>query len=381
MGEKRVIVIGGGAAGLTAAIAAARQGAKVIICEQQDRVGKKLLTTGNGRCNLSNLQVSPAAYNRPKFVAPVLERYDCAAVRAFFEELGLWTYADGEGRIYPVSDSATSVLDVLRLECERLGVEECCAFTVIGIKQRDGFQVKGLGGKKVYGDAVIVASGGGTALLEPFGHRTVPFSPVLCPILTETKSIRGLSGLRIRCKAALLEGEEVVAEEMGELLFRDYGVSGVMVFDLSRFVKPGQTMLLDLMPDLTEAELQERLTAREALLQRRDESAYLVGIFPKRIAQAVLREAGSIEAGALTRAIKRFPLAVLGSGSEKQAQVTRGGAEVRDFSKKTMQSRGIPGIYTVGEALDIDGRCGGYNLHWAFASGLVAGEHAGRAEA
>lgn len=380
MGEKQVLVIGGGAAGLTAAIAAARQGAQVIICEKQERVGKKILVTGNGRCNLTNLQVCPSAYNHSEFVSPLLERYSGAAMREFFDALGLWSYADEQGRVYPVSDSATSVLDVLRLECQRLGVEERCNFTVTSIKQKDGFMVKGTKGNKAYGDAVIVASGGGTTLLEPFGHRTIPFSPVLCPILTETKAIRGLSGLRIRCSAVLMERDTVIGEETGELLFRDYGVSGVMVFDLSRFAKEGQTLVLDLFPDESEETLQARFAARAKLLSVRDTGDYLTGIFQKRIAQTILRRAGSTDAAALAAAVKQFPLRVLGNSSEQQAQVTRGGAEVRDFSKKTMRSRGIPGLYAVGEALDIDGRCGGYNLHWAFASGLAAGEDAGRTE-
>ncbi len=378
MGEKRVIVVGGGASGLTAAIAAARQGAQVTICEKQERVGKKLLVTGNGRCNLTNLRVCPEAYCHPEFVAPLLERYDCAAIRTFFDAIGLWTYADGQGRVYPVSDSATSVLDVLRLTCAQLGVELHCGFQVTSIKHRETFLVKGTDGQRVDGDAVIVASGGGTALLEPFGHRTIPFSPVLCPILTETGAIRGLSGLRVRCRAALLEAGSELAAETGELLFRDYGVSGVMVFDLSRFARKGQTLLLDLFPDEEEAALRARLAARAKQLESRDDQDYLTGIFQKRIAQAILRRAGSVDAAVLAETIKHFPLKVLGNATEQQAQVTRGGAEVWDFSKKTLRSRGMPGLYAVGETLDIDGRCGGYNLHWAFASGLAAGEDAGR---
>ena len=378
MAGKKVLVVGGGAAGLLAAIAAARQGAQVTICEKQERVGKKILVTGNGRCNFTNLQICPSAYNHPDFVSPLLERYDGAAIRKFFYKLGLWSYADAQGRVYPVSDTASSVLDVLRLECQRLGVEERCNFTVVSMKQRNGFLVKGTEGDKIYGDAVVVASGGGTTLLESFGHRTVPFSPVLCPILTDTRPIRGLSGLRIHCRAALVEQNVVVAEESGEVLFREYGVSGVMVFDLSRFARKGQTLVLDLFPYESEEVLQARFIERKKLLGECEDSVYLTGIFQKRIAQAVLRHAGSTDARALAATIKRFPLQVLGNSKEQQAQVTRGGAEVSDFSRKTLQSRGIPGIYAVGEALDVDGRCGGYNLHWAFASGLAAGEDAGR---
>ena len=205
---RRVAVIGGGAGGLCAAIAAGQAGADVQIFEQANRVGKKLLKTGNGRCNLSNTHVSPEHYNRPDFVAPVLADMPCDALRSFFGSLGLWTVTDEEGRIYPRSDTAASVLDVLRLGCEALGVAERCSAEIAAIApQGRGFTLTARTGEKFFADRVIAAAGGGTSLLRPLGHKMIPFSPVLCPLKTDAESIRGLTGLRCACRAELIRRE------------------------------------------------------------------------------------------------------------------------------------------------------------------------------
>ena len=222
-------MIGGGAGGLCAAIAAGQAGADVQIFEQANRVGKKLLKTGNGRCNLSNTHVSPEHYNRPDFVAPVLADMPCDALRSFFGSLGLWTVTDEEGRVYPRSDTAASVLDVLRLGCEALGVEERCSTEIAAIApQGRGFTLTARTGEKFFADRVIAATGGGTSLLRPLGHKMIPFSPVLCPLKTDTESIRGLTGLRCACRAELIRRGKSVYTEEGEILFRDFGVSGIL---------------------------------------------------------------------------------------------------------------------------------------------------------
>ncbi len=370
-----VAVIGGGAGGLAAAAAAARLGAAVVILEKNDRVGKKLLRTGNGRCNLSHLHLSAAGYNHPDFVAPVLERFSCAALRAHFEDMGLWTVADHEGRVYPASDTAASALDVLRLSCAAQGVKEHCSFDVVSLRIQDGgFVLHARDGGRVTADAVIDAAGGGSVLAEALGHRRLPFSPALCPIRTETALIRGLSGLRAHARAALFSDGRELASETGEILFRDYGVSGIPAFDLSRLARPGQLLCLDFTPELSFDELLSCLITQLSLFP--DPAACLTGVFRRRLAEALLRAADDTSPGALCRAIKDLRLPVLGLAETGQAQLTAGGADVAQFNPATLESRLIPGFYTVGEALDIDGRCGGYNLHWAFASGITAGEHA-----
>ncbi len=203
MPESRVLIIGGGAAGLSAAIAAARLGADVTILEAADRVGRKILASGNGRCNLTNLRIAPSAFNHPDFVEPVVRAYSCEGVRSFFGELGLLTRADDEGRVYPTTNAAGSVLDVLRLECEHLGVEVRCGFEAVRIAEEPGstgFAVTSRDGETVRADAVVVTTGGGS-LLADLGHTMVDGVPVLGPIRTEAEPIRGLSGVRVtvRC--------------------------------------------------------------------------------------------------------------------------------------------------------------------------------------
>jgi predicted Rossmann fold flavoprotein len=373
--RRRVAVVGGGAGGLAAAAAAAGLGADVTILEKNDRVGKRLLKTGNGRCNLTNRHLSPEGYNHPDFVKPALRRFDCAGLRELFGRLGLWTVSDTEGRVYPYSDSASSVLDVLRLAYSTYGAEERCGFEIVSIDaDRGRFTVLERGGERVKADAVVVAAGGGATLLGALGYTTIPFQPALCPIRTETGPIRGLSGLRTRCRATLYENGREIASETGELLFREYGVSGIPAFDLSRRAKPGQVLSLDFTPELTFEELLSDIQKR--FTKNLDPVECLAGTFRRRVCEAVWRHASEANPAALCRSIKDFRLPVLGLAETGLAQITRGGADVTQFDSKTLESQYVPGLYAVGEILDIDGRCGGYNLHWAFASGTVAGEQA-----
>ncbi len=402
MGQPRVLVIGGGAAGLTAAIAAARQGATVTVLEAGARVGRKILASGNGRCNLDNADAAPDAYNQPEFVEPVLRAHTCDDIRAFFAELGLLTYADDEGRIYPATNVANSVLDVLRLECARLGVEERCDFEVARVSVSrgedggavpvgaDSVEVFSADGARVVADAVLVATGGGSALLATLGHGRVATTPVLGPIKTDPRWVRRLSGIRVRCAASLLdEAGEAVATERGELLFRDYGVSGIMVFDLSRSLDRGRVLSIDFFPDAALAELEATLTRRGETLGHRTAETFFDGMLHHAVGLVVLAAAGlngatpgaELPAGELAALLKDFRLEVTGGPDAKQAQVTRGGAPVAEFDPVTLESRLAPGVFAAGEVLDVDGRCGGFNLHWAWASGLVAGGSAARVAA
>ena len=371
----RIVVIGGGAGGLCAALEAARAGARVTVVEMANRVGKKLLRTGNGRCNLSNENVAPSGYNRGEFAASVLRAYPCAAIRSYFGELGLLTVADGEGRIYPRSDTANSVLDVLRLGCARYGVRELCSTEVTLILPREdgSFLLRTRDGSALDADRIVVATGGGTSLLKSLGHPMAPFSPVLCPLKTEVAPIRGLSGLRIRCRVTLLRHDEPVASEDGEVLFRDYGVSGIVILNMSRYAREGDTLSLQLLPGQSAEDIEKMLSVRPF-----GGAELLTGIFHRRVGEAVLRLAGSSEPRAVARVIGDLRLMVLGPADVQNAQVTRGGASVEQFDPVTMESRLIPGLYAIGEALDVDGRCGGYNLHWAFASGITAGKEAAK---
>jgi predicted Rossmann fold flavoprotein len=395
MSKPGVLVIGGGASGLAAAIASARHGAAVTLLEADARVGRKILASGNGRCNLTNVAIDTAAYNQPAFVEPIVQAYPCDSVLGFFSSMGLLTSSDDEGRVYPASNAAASVLDVLRLECDRLDIDVRHEFKASGIASlgSDGWEVTSDQGATVRGSAVVVATGGGT-LLESVGHTMVATQPVLGPIRTETEPIRGLSGVRVRCAATLFAGVSqdarvghALATERGELLFRDYGVSGIMIFDLSRALVDGCALSIDFFPDLETAELTSLIAQRCDTLSDRTGETFFAGMLHDRVAKAVLRTAGvsmATRAAALPQErlvaiLKDFRLKVAGRGDASQSQVTRGGAAVSEFDPSTMASLKTDGLFAAGEVLDVDGRSGGYNLHWAWASGIVAGESAARA--
>jgi len=391
--QSQVVIIGGGASGLSAAIAAARLGATVTILEASARVGRKILASGNGRCNLTNISALPDAYNHPDFVEPILTRYPYYAIRDFFGSMGLLVTADSEGRVYPITNAAGSVLDVLRLECDRLGVEVRCGFEVDHISEyphSDGFEVSSQDGETLRAAVVVVTTGGGT-LLADLGHELLQGVPVLGPVRTDTEPIRGLSGVRVRCAATLLVADGTdetthvaAATETGELLFRDYGVSGIMVFDLSRHLAPGCVISLDFFPGIAPAELRSIISDRCTDLAWRKAETFFVGMLHDRLARAVLRVAhispdtpvSQLPQDRLAALLKDYRLDVLGVGDASQAQVTRGGASVTEFDPETMASHRVVGLFAAGEVLDIDGRSGGFNLHWAWASGIAAGEAA-----
>lgn len=390
-----MLIIGAGAAGLTAAISAARKGSVVTLVESGTRVGRKILASGNGRCNLTNLSTSPLAYNHPDFVEPILGMYPCEAIRSFFGAMGLLTAADDEGRVYPATNAASSVLDVLRLECTHLAVEVRCGFEAVRVTEAlrsGGFEVFSQEGEALRAQVVVVTTGGGS-LLADLGHELVDTVPVLGPIRTDTARIRGLSGVRVRCAATLLVGVEeddtggdAVATECGELLFRDYGVSGIMIFDLSRYLVPKSVISIDFFPDVAPPELRTMISERCSALPWRTAETFLTGMLHDRVAHAVLRAAGigldmpveRLSQASLAEVLKDFRLRVVGMGDSGQAQVTRGGVSVAHFDPCTMASRLVDGLHAAGEVLDVDGRSGGFNLQWAWASGIVAGESAAR---
>lgn len=393
--EPRVLIVGGGAAGLCAAIASARQGAPVTVLEADARVGRKILASGNGRCNLTNRAVSPEDYNHPAFVTPVLSEYSGDTVCDFFGSMGLLTAADDEGRVYPTTNTASSVLDVLRYECTKLNVEIRCGHEAVGISRREsdrGFDVLTRGGYILSASAVVVSTGVGT-LLESLGHTSIDPVPVLGPLRTGTERIRGLSGVRVRCSASLIvdadddaAGGRVVATEHGELLFRDYGVSGIMVFDLSRYLEAECVLSVDLFPAYSNTELGAMLVERRDALGWRTAETFCAGMLHDRVARAILRlcdlrpdtPARELDLDVMATLLKDFRLPVLGMGDAAQAQVTRGGACVSQFDPRSMESLCVEGLFAAGEVLDIDGRSGGFNLHWAWASGMTAGQAATR---
>jgi predicted Rossmann fold flavoprotein len=407
-----IAIIGGGAAGLTAAIVAARAGAQVTLFEADERVGTKILKTGNGRCNLSNLHVSPTDYNNPMFMEEVFKALPPARVRAFFNDLGLLTCQE-EDRIYPQTNKANSVLDVLRLALVESGVESCLREPVISVAHEPSEQkaqefLVATTQRSIHVDKVIVATGGAYRWSLPVlqgclgaVHPWVSQEPVLRSLRVEHSAIKGCAGVRVRCQIKLYESSPAkveensserttvdvpVATETGELQFKDDSVSGIMIFDLSRYVRAGMMLAVDFFPEYAHEEFLAMLQRRIQQFRERTARDFFVGLLHKQIAQVVLNRlnispdepALSLDTSALFRQLKQYLIPVIGGGDSRQAQVMRGGFSTSVFDPLTLQSRNNAGFFVVGEALDVDGRCGGYNLHWAWTSGILAGAEAAK---
>ncbi|MBP3493884.1 MAG: aminoacetone oxidase family FAD-binding enzyme [Oscillospiraceae bacterium] len=394
-----VCIIGGGAAGMMAALTAADCGHEVILLERQSRVGRKLLATGNGRCNLTNHHAAPDHYHGESsgFCADALAAFDVDATLQWFREKGLVTVAEDSGRVYPYSNMAGSVLDVLRYALERPEITLHTGCTVQRIRHRSGsFTVEAdLGSFSA--DKVILAAGGaagskvggvmdGYQLAKQLGHHRTALYPSLVQLKTDPTYPRALKGVKAEAGITVRRGNEVLTQGRGEILFTEYGVSGPAIFDISRAVSAGGedlTVELDFLPDWQQDATLAWLTQQQANAAQREAGTLLTGTLHSRLGQMVCKAAGfttqradTLSASDLHRIaqkLRSFTLPVTGVCGFDQAQVTAGGLRTDEFDPHTMQSRLVSGFYACGEVLDIDGDCGGYNLQWAWSSGHLAG--------
>lgn len=393
-----VIIIGGGAAGMAAAIAAAMCGDRVTLLERMDRVGKKLLATGNGRCNLMN--AGPLCYpGGSRLAEAVLTTCGAQDQLRFWQHLGLRTRQEDGGRIYPVSGAASTVLDTLRQAMRLHGVEVVTEAPVTALRAaKRGWAVEA--GRTYMADRVIIAGGGcaqpklgsdGSAyqLLTGLGHRLVPLRPALTQIITDTAPIRGLSGIRVRCDVRITSRKGEKVRQRGELLFADYGVTGVCVMQCARWAEPGDQVHIDLTRALGfdgEQELLDELLRRRKCWQGASQLDLLTGLCVPKLAMALMRTAGlerpSERAASelterhlrqLARLTADLTLIIKGVKDFDNAQVTAGGIAVDEFDPATLESRIARGVHAAGEVLDVDGDCGGFNLMFAFGSGILAG--------
>ena len=411
MGRPEGIIIGGGAAGLMAAITAAENGAGVTILEHMPRVGKKILSTGNGKCNLTNLDMRPDSYRCgiADFPMTAIGRFSVADTVSFFRRLGV-VVTDRNGYVYPASGQAQTVLDALREKTESLGVRivtECRPETV----ERDGtgFCVRTSCGA-FQGDFLILAAGSKAApatgsdgsgydLAASLGHKIVKPLPALVQLKCRGDFFRSIAGVRTEAEVSLYtagkHGElgDLLASDRGELQLTDYGISGIPVFQVSRYAsealdrKKRVLAVLDFFPSLKDEELFSLLKEQRMYLSDRKAEGFLNGIFHKKLAALFLKAAGirgEEMAGRLSdkkllaaaELIKRTVVEVTAANSFDKAQVCMGGVRVKNVDPCTMESRLVPGLYFAGEILDVDGICGGYNLQWAWSSGYAAGASA-----
>ena len=403
-GRFDIAVVGGGGAGLAAAISGARRGFSVVVLERLSRAGKKLLATGGGRCNLLNDNLSAAAYTSsdPGLVSSVFDRFGRAEIRGFFEGLGLRLQTDENGRVYPATNQAASVLKVLELEVGRLGVAFEIRFETERVEASAGaFSVAAADGRKVAARAVILAGGGKSypalgsngscyGLAGAFGHRIVQPVPSAVPILVKDRMCHLLQGLKLRARVSSRIGGRLGQTSEGELLFTQYGLSGTAILDVSESLsialnregKEDGDVVVDLVPFMSEEEL-------AAEFSRRQDAGWAVedlaaGLLPEKFALVVpqlLREAGFPDrkaikgkvAQGLAEGLKAREFPVLGTRGWNEAEFTSGGVDAREVKPGTLESKLQRGLYFAGEILDVQGERGGYNLAWAWASGFVAG--------
>ena len=397
-------IIGGGASGMAAALAASEnKNTRVILMERQARVGRKLLATGNGRCNLSNLHAAERGYHGElaSFADFALEVFGPEQTLAWFESLGLFTVVEDSGRVYPYSDQANSVVDVLRFALERENITQKLGFEVEKVKKTaEGFRVESKE-ETVLCDKLIIACGGlagtklggtmsGYKLLRSFGHKCTKLRPTLVQLKSGWHGISALKGVRANCHAAIYHHDQLFAQSTGEIQFTEYGISGPVIFEISRDVcqeKGSWVCKLDLLPHIGGETLKaELLRRKETTLPA---SELLTGILHNRLGRVVTQMVGisqnkdiadlsDYEVEEMVRQVKSMEVSLTEPLGMDSAQVTAGGILTKDFDEKTMESRLVPGLYACGEVLDIDGDCGGYNLQWAWSSGYLAGIHAGK---
>ncbi len=395
----QLIIIGGGASGLAAAVTAASYGVgSIAIIERSARVGKKILATGNGRCNLSHTPVSASDYDGSVQVGEILAAFGSAEV--FFENLGLCCRTDSAGRIYPYSMHAASVLDALRLACRRYGVTEICEETVSTLLSQKGVWRICTEKHEYIAENVIFAAGGFAApqhgtdgsaweLLRKLQIPLAAPSPVLCPLLSDARMLRPLKGLRVRADARLMLGERCLYQESGEVQFTDRTVSGICIFNMVSHIRQDRLhdyrIVLDLIPEQNPEKTLSMLYGFQAVRSDGDSEALLSGLFQKSLSRLILRECGvmadmscmrldSRKLRNIAETIHRLSFPVTGISDWKQAQATAGGVTGAALDAH-LQVKRYPHLYVVGEAADVHSLCGGYHLHWAWASGAWAAKH------
>ena len=399
-----IAVIGGGASGLVAAISAKRKNSalRVTIFEGLDRVGKKLITTGNGRCNITNKNLDLSRYHSEdkNFCRFALEKYGYSETKDFFESVGVCFVSEND-RVYPSSLQASSVVDALRFECERLDIQTVLNCKIVDIKKASDFTLLSEN-DRITAKAVIVATGlfsGGEKvgsdgsvfrILKKMGLKSVKATPSLVQLKTETDFVKQLKGIKVNAKATLLCNNKAFCSDTDEVLFCDYGLSGPAILQISRQAARDDKeyeVSLDLYPDTDYNNLKTILSKRIALLSDRNLEDFFTGFLNKRLGQIVLKYCGlklsdSIsslsenDAETIACALKDLRFKVLSNTGFINSQVTAGGLSTNDFDDRTMMSKRIEGLFCSGEILDIDGDCGGFNLAWSWASGIIAGESA-----
>lgn len=409
MGRKfDVIIVGAGAAGMMAGISAARRGASVLILEHMESAGKKILATGNGKCNFTNEKQGILYYRskNPAFVLSVFQQFGLEDTLELFQKLGIEPRSKRDGYYYPASGQASSVREVLLMECRYQKVRIAYNVGIRSIRKEESKFIFDTKQGEFQSSTCIIATGGkaakktgsdgsGIPYIEAFGHKIIDIVPALVALQGKQSFLQKIAGIRAENRIELYIENEKIAEETGELQLTEYGVSGIPIFQISRYasyaLREGKNVyvLLDFLPWQTEADTEQMLQERFWNYGNK-KSAYeaLVGLFPDKLIKVLLEESGILlDSGAkncseekikaLVKMVRHLQVDITGTKGFESAQVTSGGVDTEEINDATMESKLIPGLYFAGEVVDVDGMCGGYNLQWAWSSGWIAGAYAG----
>lgn len=401
--KTEIAVIGGGASGLMAAITAKKSGKEVVILERKDRILKKVLITGNGRCNITNVNADISNYfgKNISSVENILNKFTPQDTINFFNGLGIVCNEENRGKVYPLSGQASSVVDALRFEAEKLGIKIETEFYVRKI-EKDGFKFKiySEDRKKIEAGRVILAAGGqsypelgsngsGFELAKELGHSVTKLSPSIVQLKTEKNQVKGLQGIKTDVAVTAYGNNKKICTYDGELLFTDYGISGNVVFNIS-FVMPlykNVEFEIDFMEKFDYNELYEMLKERKEIMSHLTMENYFNGMINKKLGQFLSKVSGieklskpvkdlsDSEIRKLCTVLKKYRVKILETTGFKNAQVTAGGVSLDEVNTETLESKIVKGLYFSGEVLDVYGECGGFNLQWAWASGYIAGEN------
>jgi len=404
---KTVIIIGAGASGMMAAITAKENGANVILLEHNAKIGKKILSTGNGRCNFTNITQAPTFYcsENAAFAWHIIEKFTAPDTLKFFGKLGVYA-KNRNGYMYPHSEQATAILDALRWKIEQLQIQVVTDVTICKIMHSENmFQVQ-TKEESYHADHLILAcgskasqiagsDGSGYALATSLGHSLVPVLPALVPLQCKEDFYKHVAGVRVEGKVSLYVEQELLIAEEGELQLTNYGISGIPVFQISRYAaiaiyeKKEVYATMDFMQHFSEEQLYHYLEQRSVVLAYRLAETFFIGLLPKKLGEVILDRCNihkqkqiatlsKAELQVLANMLKNFKTVIIGTKAHEQAQVCRGGINTNEVHMETLKSKLVEGLYFAGEILDVDGLCGGYNLQWAWSSGYVAGIEAAK---
>lgn len=390
---KKVIVIGGGAGGMLASISLKQRlgnRVEVTILEKGDRIGKKILKTGNGKCNVTNDNLSPRFYNDEDFVEPVLSKYDVRILKSYLSSLGLLMKSDSEGRVYPVSESAASFLDLIKNKVEEYGVKVYVDHEVLEINPFNNKYRVATKYNEFEADYVIIASGSkaqmknyNNSFIRQLGLKVEKERPGLVSIKVREKIV-SLSGIRVKAKVLLTKNSNNVFCSEGEILFKDDYLSGIVIMSTSRHIKDigNYVIHVDLLKDYEESQIVDYLGGLNPNLSGEH---ILIGVLPKMLSLYVLKQAGislnkplkslsKADRIAIARELKDMKFSVVDVNDYDKAQIVMGGISLDEIHRDTLELKNYQNIYTIGEVMNIDGECGGFNLSWAWASALNVSE-------